>query len=375
MLPQEIISDILSHLPAKSICRFRCVSKPWKSLLSQPHFIKTHLNRTKQLLADGEASLIFVSHDSCSLYSTHLKYTHHLSHNITTFATKLSFDNHLFSYANVFHMVSCDGLILVKDKKNKSLLINPTTREIKELPTSPYALNPRFSNTVYGLGYDSVNDDYKVVTVSYYHNFHGYDHCSTKMFVNVYSVRKGTWQRAESSPHDYDIGFSFSSGIFVDGHIHWLGARLSNNASSFIAAFDLGEDNFCKLSIPTWVASNHLVELGGCLCCYPSVMLATGNATDVYMMKEYGVMKSWAKFTVIHPEHLSLRPLCLLGTNQLVLVKNEGSIGAKLVMYNLAGGSSKDIVVHGIPNEFFVGGSFMESLVSPHCTTEAVTHC
>ncbi|KAL2896783.1 hypothetical protein RDABS01_038567 [Bienertia sinuspersici] len=365
-LPQDILVHILSLLPAKSIGRFRCVSKPWKSLLSHPHFIKTHLNRTKQLLGEDEASLIFVSNDSGLLYSTQLKYTHHMFDEITTFATKLCFDNHRFRSYHVFNMVSCDGLVLLNDEENKFLLINPTTREFKELPTSPYALDRHLSNTISGLGYDSVNDDYKVVT--------------SEMFVNVYSVRNGTWERADSSPYDHDVGYRFSPGTFVNGCIHWLGVRLSD-ASSVIAALDLGEGKFGEVSIPSWVvgdrefAFNHLVELGGFLCWYPASLLATGNTTDVYMMKEYGVMDSWTKFTISHSEPISLRPLCLLGKKQLVLVENEGCIGEKLVMCNLSGGSSKDIAVHGIADDFSVGGSFMESLVSPHCTTEAVTEC
>ncbi|PWA69830.1 F-box associated interaction domain-containing protein [Artemisia annua] len=48
-IPQDIITSILYRLPVKSLCRFRCVSKEWQSLFSEPHFIKTHtktLNRT-----------------------------------------------------------------------------------------------------------------------------------------------------------------------------------------------------------------------------------------------------------------------------------------------------------------------------------------
>ncbi|KAI8535748.1 hypothetical protein RHMOL_Rhmol10G0197900 [Rhododendron molle] len=48
-LPQEILTDILSRLPVKFLCRFKCVSRSWKTLISSPYLAKTHLNRTKTL--------------------------------------------------------------------------------------------------------------------------------------------------------------------------------------------------------------------------------------------------------------------------------------------------------------------------------------
>ncbi|KAK9932652.1 hypothetical protein M0R45_019877 [Rubus argutus] len=37
--PPEIIHDNISRLPVKPLCRFKCVSKPWRSLISDPDFI------------------------------------------------------------------------------------------------------------------------------------------------------------------------------------------------------------------------------------------------------------------------------------------------------------------------------------------------
>ena len=41
-LPDEIVLDILSKLPVKSLLRFRCVCKPWHSSIANPNFISTH---------------------------------------------------------------------------------------------------------------------------------------------------------------------------------------------------------------------------------------------------------------------------------------------------------------------------------------------
>ncbi|KMT17809.1 hypothetical protein BVRB_2g033480 [Beta vulgaris subsp. vulgaris] len=377
MLHQEIIVDILTRLPAKSIGRFRCVSKPWKSLLSQPHFIKTHLNRTKHDLR--EESLILFCDESQSMYSIQLnnKNAHHVFDKITTPATKLCFyDHHNFASTTFArNMASCDGLILVRDEEDKLVLVNPTTREVKELPCSPYALDPGASFTMYGLGYDSVSDDYKVVTISYYDTDNEHEPDCTEMFVNVYSVRHGSWKCADSSPYDHAVGH-LAAGVCVDGFIYWLASR-NSDYSSVIAAFDLGEEKFREMPPPSLVdrekfVFNHLVALGGCLCMFSS----SGTCeTDFWVMKQYGVAESWTKITIINPEESELRPMCLLGKEQVVLVKDEETVDEKLVMYNLEEGSFKDIAVHGVSDQFCVGGSFIESLVWPHCKNGDIREC
>ncbi|XP_021861183.2 F-box/kelch-repeat protein At3g06240-like, partial [Spinacia oleracea] len=357
-----------------AIGRFRCVSKPWKSLLTQPHFIKTHLDRTKHLLKE-EQSLIFVSDDDGSLYSAQLNNAHHMFDEITVFATKLNFDDHYFYPSKLSDVTSCDGLILMNGS-GKSVLVNPTTMAIKELPVSPCTLEPNASITLYGFGYDTVNDDYKVVTVSF-GEFQ--PHCN-EAFVNVYSVKRGTWKSVESSPYNHAVNGHQVSGVLVDGFVHWLVRKVSDK-SVVIAAFGFGEEKFHEVPLPSSVDNNNFdfaldlpVALRGCLCLIPSSLffaIGVSNVTDVWIMKEYGVEKSWTKIKILHDYWEEFKPLYLLEEKEeLVLVKVEEESDERLVMYNMKEGTFKDIVVRGIP--FYNGtpravATFTESLVSPHC--------
>ncbi|CAN6177265.1 unnamed protein product [Urochloa humidicola] len=49
-LPEDIIFDVLSRLPAKPLCRFRCVSKGWRALISDHAFVAAQKSRAAPLL-------------------------------------------------------------------------------------------------------------------------------------------------------------------------------------------------------------------------------------------------------------------------------------------------------------------------------------
>ncbi|KAF8735764.1 hypothetical protein HU200_014441 [Digitaria exilis] len=44
-MPEDALYEILLRLPAEDLCRLRAVCRPWRSLLSDPHFIAAHAAR------------------------------------------------------------------------------------------------------------------------------------------------------------------------------------------------------------------------------------------------------------------------------------------------------------------------------------------
>ncbi|XBI24925.1 hypothetical protein VPH35_049937 [Triticum aestivum] len=51
-LSNDAIFDILSRTPVRSVCRFRCVSRGWRDLISGPDFAAAHRSRHGPLLVD-----------------------------------------------------------------------------------------------------------------------------------------------------------------------------------------------------------------------------------------------------------------------------------------------------------------------------------
>lgn len=155
IIPPEIITDILLRLPAKSLGRFRCVSKNWLSQISDPKFIKTHFKTLNQ------NHIIFS--DWYSLYSH--PFHHHEKEALVT-PTKFHLEMNFDSY---FYCGSCNGLVLVylrwRNDNYRPVLYNPITKEFLELPLFDDLVAIK---NMMGFGYDSVTDDYKVVTITYY---------------------------------------------------------------------------------------------------------------------------------------------------------------------------------------------------------------
>ncbi|KAI3923143.1 hypothetical protein MKW92_019294, partial [Papaver armeniacum] len=50
MFDEDMVVCILSRIPAKSLTQFKCVSKPWRSLIKDPYFADLHFTRSKTLL-------------------------------------------------------------------------------------------------------------------------------------------------------------------------------------------------------------------------------------------------------------------------------------------------------------------------------------
>ncbi|CAN6357798.1 unnamed protein product [Urochloa humidicola] len=53
-LPDELIIEILARLPAKSLCRFSCVSRAWRTLISDPANRRRSITTTSTLSGCGD---------------------------------------------------------------------------------------------------------------------------------------------------------------------------------------------------------------------------------------------------------------------------------------------------------------------------------
>ncbi|PWA84311.1 F-box associated interaction domain-containing protein [Artemisia annua] len=229
-IPQDIIIHILCRLPVKFVGRFRCVSKEWLCLLSEPEFIKTYQkthNRNHFIFYSG------------SLYS--VPFDNHEA--VSTLTKPLSDKNNAYIYG------SCNGLVLAYDLHDAQtfVILNQTTREYVQ-------------------------------------------------FLNV-SLRSNTWRRVSDSPYEHFYGDA-SSGVFVNGLLHWVARKGSDVV---LAAFSLADEKFSEVPSPVFyndvntLSDNvhcKLVALGEKLAIFHEVKGV------VWLMNEYRVKESWTKIVL-----------------------------------------------------------------------------
>ncbi|KAJ8767557.1 hypothetical protein K2173_017626 [Erythroxylum novogranatense] len=394
-LPQELVVDILSRLPVKSLCRFRCVSKSWLFLISSTRFAKTHLDLGLQNkeVESSRRRLIISSHNlysveyrsvcSCSDDSSDirvveldypLKYKPYGWHSSLGYNEDEKFyfrlsededDNPVMVKVNATSSMSlrnwvdvvgsCNGIVCIAPDENMLFLFNPSTGESKRIAEEHNSgLEAADGICSYGFGYVSTSDDYKVVRID------------DGSIVSIYSLRTDSWRRLGNFPYDNSV---FESGLLLNGFVHWaLNSRECENPKHLVVCFDLEKEMFQEMLAPDiddtssdiWMGT-----LGGKLCALYS---RNDMQNDVWIMQEYGVAESWTMIVISLP-FFRMKPLCLTEREKALLM-----VDGRLFLYDFGIGTYKFLEVHGVPfGDVYEVDIFVESLISPNHYFEAET--
>ncbi|XP_071703193.1 F-box/kelch-repeat protein At3g06240-like [Rutidosis leptorrhynchoides] len=358
-IPSELITEILYRLPSKSVGRFRCVSKEWLSLLSSPQFIKTHQNTLNQ-------NYVFFCRSRTDLYFIPFLHHEEAKEEEEEYVVPTKF--HLqVPGLNLFICSSCNGLILLSAFRRGSghdtlVVSNPTTREFVELPVCDFQGHQIVSCIMRELGYDSLTDDYKVVTINQFLNRNAADRI---MSVHVYSLRRNTWTRVIDYPDKYHSYF-ITSEAFVNGSFHWVAKKVPDQIN-VIVAFSLADENFSEVPSPTLVND---VDIFYKACRLAVVdekpAIYSMSEGEVWLMNEYGVKGSWTKIKLngLKDIHMIYLPFVFYVNGKLLLVYDK-----EMLIYDVEDGRlSKRVDISGNTNlrgYTHFSCVCVESLVSP----------
>jgi F-box interacting protein len=302
LLPQDLITQILSSLlPIKSLVRFQCVSKSWFDLINDPYFINLNLatNTERTLIAE-------VSPRNRPKNFFLVKFSNEELGKLVKIYSPLYAQGNL----NESSVIGCcNGLVCISkyDYCNSEILIwNPSIHKYKKLPFEPdydkhkqlvaeYWYSPLKLNLAFG--YDSVNNDYKVLKIVFLEVIKFLDNCdnwprrSEKIMkpleIMVYSWKSHSWRKVEDQWPYEDDSFVRSGPAFSNGAFYWLVTSVPVSTTTLLT-FDLTTEKFgVRKFLLEWYLNVTLEVLGGTLCVSATpynykIMIDV----DVWMMEE-----------------------------------------------------------------------------------------
>ncbi|XP_060186993.1 F-box protein CPR1-like isoform X1 [Lycium barbarum] len=314
-LPQELMLDIFTRLPIKSILRCTSLCKSWYSLLTSSNFISMHLNRKQD-----EHILVrhFSRNPEKEIYSLFCD-----NENLDQYA---QYDLP-FNCSNFFFNIvgSCNGIFCLNDEMSfcsAFYLWNPSIRKSVKLPNPTFRADGSFDPTL-GFGFDPVTNDYKVVKVL--HTTYGMPPTA-----ELYKLSTGVWKDISHVALSH-VFFSRAPRVYLNRASHWVASRWEEGSiRSVIVSFDMHDETFSVIMLPSLVSEikqycegTNLFVLDESLCL---VNYNYDGTIDMWMMKEYGEAESWVKQYNISSRRIPYQPEVSHYLIKLIATRKNGEM-------------------------------------------------
>ncbi|XP_059649914.1 putative F-box protein At1g55070 [Cornus florida] len=228
-LPRDIMYEILTRVAAESLVRFKLVCKLWKTIISHPEFISSHLH-----IWQSKPSFIFTAAD---LQSDRLLLSDFEDQDSTDFPIRIP-----KGYLHIDD--STDGLLLLEgyiSGQTKFCVHNPITGSQKLLPPTLNNREIRWGN--FFIVHDASIQKYKVVLfignpcIIIHDNIH-------IITVDNDADRGSVEWRELISPSAFCPQGGFNP-ISVNGILHWLAYTYDNPLQvPFVQSMDIAREEF-----------------------------------------------------------------------------------------------------------------------------------
>ena len=298
-LPYDVVFDILTQLPVKSLIKFRCVSKSWNSMITKPDFIKTHFDIAKSLSHNNKNNnkgyLLYMPENDDFFFLLRKELCTVVCNSDRTFTEISRFQ---IPITHVRIVGFSNGMFCLHNFYNNVLYLwNPSIRKFKMLP-NPHLTHPSYRRrVVLGFAYHSQNNDYKILRILIFYN--------KRAEAEVYTLSTDSWRKVQ---FELNIG---SIDEIVESYCFFFNGALHSIASSqdykFILSFDLNDERFREIMLPPNYldgARQHSQSLAVFKGSLALIVLGEylGGGRDIchiWVMREYGVVESWTKESVL----------------------------------------------------------------------------
>ncbi|KAL4607542.1 hypothetical protein ACB092_09G182700 [Castanea dentata] len=282
LLPDDLVYEILTWVPVKSLIRFRCVSKSWYSTITSHKFIKTHLDRAKSSSNNNNEYLLYKSQGMSSSLNELCTVVHNSDRTLSEISR--------FQIPDYFDCI-----------------------KLEKLPPSHF-IDPTDYCITLGLAYHYQNNGYKILKI-FYDDTEFLQQKVMPAEAEVYTLSTDSWRRfkisVESSSGSRPIGsvdcLNESRLLFFNGALHSIAC---SEDYKFILSFDVNDEKFREILLPqnylngVSLLFEALAVLKGSLTLFVfgEALADKSNLCHLWVMKEYGVVESWTKNTIQRKE-------------------------------------------------------------------------
>ncbi|KAL0843433.1 hypothetical protein Bca101_016678 [Brassica carinata] len=235
-IPFDLIIEILSRLPGKSLLRFQSVSKLWFSTIRSKFFVDLFQTRSKT-----HPRLLFKLYHRDSTKEFIFSAPEHTDDNDddkSSSSVMARYDMTILDPVINELYGSVNGFVCLRSINCNTITVcNPTTRQVVKLPD----VKPNGSYMQVRLGYDPVQDQYKVLCVMPMFLSESQEH---ERFVCTVSSSHGKqeWRKIENpTGDDYNYGYRDTC---IDGALYYAVGR------SGIARFNVRSEKIDFIKIP-----------------------------------------------------------------------------------------------------------------------------
>ncbi|KAK9667691.1 hypothetical protein RND81_13G004800 [Saponaria officinalis] len=341
-LPNKIIHyDVLTRLPAKSLLRFKSVCKDWYALIKSRTFINIHQNYAIESHDYSSDDLLIVGCGSNTYCKTPNKlFFIYLYAPFSLRGTHVICDDKVNTGLSRFIVGSCNGVICIEilSSTDTFALYNLLTRECRKLvkPRCDHYSKYPSIYTTYGFGYDSISRDYKIIRTFLFKD--RYNMMTLGGIVHVYSSRTNSWK--DSDKINPFINQIIPGYIVVNNVLHCICSMKDNGDYFYIFTFNLHTEKSGCIALP-----KKYMEDGDD---QPSLMVSNGRLytivknlasfqASIWVMKQYGMTKSWTKLYEFGGEVVQFKIITYRSSKrsgEMLIVKTVDEQNDELMWYN-----------------------------------------
>ncbi|KAL1207094.1 putative F-box protein [Cardamine amara subsp. amara] len=284
--PLDLILEILLRLPAKSIVRFRCVSKLWSSLTTDLYFRNLYETRSSiwpNLL------MFFKKGVNLFVYSFP-------QHNQTSNDQPHSYSHHVDSYRMKYPKRCCfpftesvHGLICFRID-SKPIIWNPTMRQFITLRKPEKS----WKGIAVFLGYDPIEGKHKLVCMPR-------DNTCDECRILTLGSSQESWRKIKTN-HKHQPTYRYY-GQCINGVVYYQ-AYIDHNGKKnpAIMSFDVKSEKFDMIELPCGSFVKMLIPYHGKLACVSNNTMNKGVVDGITLWTlEDGEKHKWSSKQFLAP--------------------------------------------------------------------------